>query len=144
MVLASLPVTELRAALPIGITVYQLPPAVAYVAAVVGNLLPVPIIYWFLTPTLAWLKKRFPPLHHFIERHLLRVKHQHEKEFVKWGSIGLAIFVAAPGLGTGAWTAAGLAVLFGIPLRYAFPAIAVGAMVAGLAMLAITLGVIHL
>ena len=45
--------------------------------------------------------------------------------------------------GTGAWTGALVAALLDIRLRHAFPAILLGVLIAGLLILTLTYGVIH-
>lgn len=56
---------------------------------------------------------------------------------------GLVILVAIPLPGTGAWTGALVAALLDIRLRHAFPAILLGVLIAGLLILTLTYGVIH-
>jgi uncharacterized membrane protein len=60
----------------------------------------------------------------------------------KYGSLGLATFVAIPLPMTGAWTACAVAFVFGIRGRYAFPAILAGVLLAGLIVTLSCMGVL--
>ena len=50
----------------------------------------------------------------------------------KYGPWGLFIFVAIPLPGTGAWTGSLIAAMLDIPLKKAFPAVALGVVAAGI------------
>ena len=141
---AALPVTELRAALPVAIAVYHLPVWLAFLAAILGNALPVFLIYGFLPPILRYLQTHGGCVHRWICRYLDFLDHRHRGAYERWGSMALAVFVAIPLPGTGVWTASVLAVLFGVRKRYGIPAILVGMVGAGLMVLALTQGGIAL
>lgn len=138
--LAALPVTELRAALPIAVGSFGLEAADAYVWAVVGNLLPVPFLLWLLPPTTRWVSSHWPWAHRVLESYFHRLVNRHGKRFERAGMLAVAAFVAIPLPGTGAWTACVLAVLFGIRPRYAVPGVIGGVLIAGLVVLLITNG----
>ena len=135
------PVVELRGAIPIGIAA-GLPPAVAYLTAVLGNLVPVPFILLLIRRIFDWLRetKLMGP------RIVALEKRAHLKGRVvkKYRLPGLVLLVGIPLPGTGAWTGALVAALLDIRLRSAIPAIFVGLLVAGGITLGVTLGVIHL
>ena len=59
----------------------------------------------------------------------------------KYKYLGLAIFVAIPLPGTGAWTGALAAAFLDMPLRRALPSIFIGVLIAGAAVSALTFGV---
>lgn len=61
----------------------------------------------------------------------------------KYRTIGLIILVAIPLPGTGAWTGALVADVLDLRLRTAFPAIALGVLIAGIITTAVTCGVIR-
>ena len=56
--IAVIPIAELRVALPLALAYYKLPFVIAYVVAVLGNLLPVFFILLFIGPVSDWLIKR--------------------------------------------------------------------------------------
>ena len=47
LVFAMIPIFELRGAIPAAVWGYHIHPAVAYIIAVIGNMIPVPFIYLF-------------------------------------------------------------------------------------------------
>ena len=140
--LAMLPLTELRAALPLGMTVFALDPMAAYVASVIGNAVPMVLILLFLPAVLAFAKKHSALLQRFFERFVYPLEQKHRARYQKYGRAFLFIFTAIPLPVSGVWTASVLAVLFGIDKRYAFQAIALGMLTAGLIILLIMTGVL--
>ena len=59
----------------------------------------------------------------------------------KYELLGLCILVAIPLPGTGAWTGSLVAAVFDIRLKHAFPAIALGVLIAGVIVSIVTYGV---
>ena len=138
---AMVPVIELRGAIPVGIAA-GLPPAVACVAAILGNLLPVPFIMLLVRRIFDWLRdtRFFGPKIVWLERRA----HQKGRIVRKYRLLGLVLLVGIPLPGTGAWTGALVASLLDIRLRNALPAVLLGLVIAGGITTAVTLGVIHL
>lgn len=132
------PVIELRGAIPFGVA-HGLPLWVAFVVAVIGNMVPVPFIILFLRHIFNWLRKNKKTAA-IVER-LERKAHLNGKKVEKYRNMGLFILVAIPLPGTGAWTGALVASVLDIRLRNAFPVILAGVTTAGLITLAITYGV---
>jgi len=155
------PIGELRVAIPIGMTLYQLPPATAYFVSVLGNLFVVFLILTFLGTFYRWISippsflssqkslSKFPRqiLYHFSER--LRIKRfldwlftrtrkNHQEKASRYGIYFLPFFVAIPLPLTGGWTASLLAFIFGIPFKKAFPLISLGVIMAGVIVLFLT------
>lgn len=132
-----LPVAELRVGLPFGVAL-GLPWYLAFIAAVIGNILPVPFIILFIRPLFIWIKKK-TRLSRLIER-------LEKRAFKKAGSVyryellGLFILVAIPLPGTGAWTGALVAAMLDMRLKNAFPAIILGVIMAGVLVMLITHG----
>ena len=128
LLIAMVPVVELRGAIPYGIA-QGLPVWLAFSAAVVGNILPVPLILLFIRQVFAWLRKmKF--VGHAIDR-LEKKAHVKGQMVDRYKTIGLCILVAVPLPGTGAWTGALVAALLDIRMRHAMPAIALGVIIAG-------------
>ncbi|NLA86765.1 MAG: small multi-drug export protein [Clostridiales bacterium] len=133
-----LPVIELRGAIPVGVAM-GLDPSVSTIISLVGNLLPVPFIILFIRRIFTWMKHKSRRLADIAER--LEKKAQSKGSMLYKGElIGLAIFVAIPLPGTGAWTGALIAAILGMRLKAALPAIAAGVFVAGLIIFGITYG----
>ncbi len=139
--MSMVPVLELRGAIPAGIAA-GLPPAAAFVTAVIGNLVPVPFIMLLIRRVFALLR-RSPVLNEKID---WLESHAHLKGRVvrKYRLPGLIILVGTPLPGTGAWTGALVAALLDIRLRDALPAILLGLVIAGGITTAVTMGLIHL
>ena len=138
---AMVPVIELRGAIPVGVAA-GLPPAVACVTAILGNLLPVPFIMLLVRRIFDWLRdtRFFGPKIAWLERRA----HLKGRLVRKYRLLGLVILVGIPLPGTGAWTGALVAALLDIRLRTALPAILLGLLIAGGITTAVTLGVVHL
>ena len=138
---AMIPVVELRGAIPVGVAA-GLPPAVACVTAILGNLLPVPFIMLLARRVFNWLRdtRLFGPKIVWLERRA----HLKGRIVRKYRLPGLVVLVAIPLPGTGAWTGALVASLLDIRLRNALPAILAGLVIAGGITTAVTLGLIQL
>ncbi len=139
--MAMVPVVELRGAIPAGIAA-GLPPAAAFAAAVLGNLVPVPFII-LLSRRVFDRLRRTRTLGPWILR-IERRTHLKGRIVRKYRLMGLVIFVAIPLPGTGAWTGALIAALLDIRLRHALPALLAGVLAAGVLVTLLTLGVIRL
>lgn len=134
-----LPILELRGAL-IAASLLGVPWQVAAPLAVVGNLLPVPFIIYFIESILNFLAIR-GPIQKIASKLIQKGRAGGEKMLAKYPNqlmLGLFLFVAIPLPGTGAWTGALIAALLGLPPRKSILPIALGTMVACLLMLLLT------
>ena len=129
VIISALPVVELRLALPIAINVFHMAWYKAYCLAVIGNLLPVPILLLFLD-SLAKLVGRAEMGRRVVNWVFERTRRQ-GKRIERYEKIGLTLFVAIPLPVTGAWTGSIAAFLLGLKFRYAFLSILVGVIIAG-------------
>ena len=138
---AMVPVLELRGAIPLGIAA-GLPPALACAAAILGNLVPAPLIILLARRVADFLRgtRFFGPRIDWLERRA----HLKGRLVRKYRLLGLVILVGIPLPGTGAWTGSLVAAALNIRMRHALPAIALGLVAAGLVTTALTLGVVHL
>jgi len=127
--IAASPISELRGAIPIAVSIYDFPWYYAFVFGIVGNLLPVPFILLFLDTIVQLLSKVYffdRILKWFFERTRKR-----GKIIERYERIGLALFVAIPFPITGAWTGSIAAVLLGLKFRHAILSISIGVLIAG-------------
>lgn len=137
--MAMVPVIELRGAIPYGAGLAGLPIWQAALLAVLGNLLPVPLLIIFTRDIFAWLRKKSPKLNSLVER--MEQRADRKKDVVlKYEFWGLMILVAIPLPGTGAWTGALVAAMMDMQLKRAFPAIALGVVVAAFIVTWLTYG----
>ena len=121
------PIVELRGAIPIS-QGFGLPLLQSYIICVIGNMLPVPVIFFFARKVLIWGKdKKF--IGGFFTWCLDKGERGGEKLKEKAGKglyVALLLFVGIPLPGTGAWTGSLIAALLGIRFKKAFPAIMLG------------------
>ena len=99
------PIVELRGAIPIS-QGFGLPLLQSYIICVIGNMLPVPVIFFFARKVLIWGKdKKF--IGGFFTWCLDKGERGGEKLKEKAGKglyVALLLFVGIPLPGTGAWT----------------------------------------
>ena len=137
--LAMVPVFELRGAIPVGVAA-GLPFWIVFITAILGNLLPVPFLILFTRRVFEWLRKKSA----FLERLVSRLEKKaaaKEDLLKKYELLGLCILVAIPLPGTGAWTGSLVAAVLDIRLKHAFPAIALGVLIAAVIVSVVTYGV---
>ncbi len=137
-IVSMVPIVELRGGIPFGVAL-GLSHWAAWLAAVVGNMIPLPFIVVYIRRIFQWLRKNFPSLNRMIEK-LERKAHLKGRKVTKYKYLGLAIFVAIPLPGTGGWTGALVAAFLDMPLRKALPALFTGVLVAGFLVTGITFG----
>lgn len=133
-----IPVVELRGGIPFGVAL-GLPIWAAFLAAVAGNLVPVPFIIVYIRRILQWLRRHFPRLDSLVDA-LERKAHLKGRKVTRYKYLGLFLLVAIPLPGTGAWTGSLVAAFLDMPLRKALPPICCGVLTAGLLITFITHG----
>ena len=129
------PIVELRGAIPIAVG-KGLPLVPSYVLAVIGNMIPVPFIYFFARKLLEWGKDK-PVIGRFFTFCLEKGKAGGEKLQQKAGRglfWALLIFVGIPLPGTGAWTGTLAASLLDIGFKKSVVAVMLGVLLAGIIM----------
>lgn len=126
------PVLELRAAIPLGYLTYHLSIYEAVIVASLGGIFSAGLIIYLLPLIVEFTDKHVPFFHRILQRIFLytRTKHSHRMEI--FGEIALVIFVAIPIPGSGAWTGALLAYLFGLPRYLALWLISLGVFLSGI------------
>jgi uncharacterized membrane protein len=129
IIIAALPFIELRGAIPFGVNLLEMPWYTVFPLAVIGNLLPVPVILLFVEFASRELS-RLPFFKRFFER-LFTMTRQKSGIIRKYKYIGLALFVAVPLPVTGAWTGSLAAVLLSIERKWAAISVAAGVLIAG-------------
>ena len=136
VLVSMLPVVELRGGIPFGVAAGLSMPA-AFLAAFLGNMLPVPFLILFVRRLFSWLKAHVPFVRGVVD--WLEQRTEKKKEAVlKYQTWGLFLFVAIPLPGTGAWTGAMIAAALDMRLSKAVPAITAGVMAAGFIITCIT------
>ncbi len=130
------PIVELRGAIPIAESM-SLNIFAYYPIAIIGNMLPVPIIYLFARKILEWGKdKKF--IGKFFTWCLEKGKKGGEKLKATAGNSGifwaLLLFVGIPLPGTGAWTGTLAASLLDLDFKTSILAVSLGVILAGVIM----------
>lgn len=138
MLVSMIPVVELRGAIPFGVGM-GLAHWEAFLASVVGNLIPIPFIIVYIRRIFKWLRERSEGLNALVNR-LEERAHLKGKTFARYRTLGLCLFVAIPLPGTGAWTGALAAAFLDMRLRDAMPSIFIGVIMAGFIVTGITYG----
>ncbi len=145
MLLSALPITELRASIPVAFTVmsetWNWPWWKVYLLAVAGNMLPVPFILMLLGPVSRWLS-RWKVFDRFFTWLFERTRNRVGPHIKKYEALGLTLFVAIPLPVTGAWTGSVAAFIFDLPRRKAIPSIFLGVLIAGAIITLIMKGVL--
>jgi len=138
LLVAMVPVIELRGAIPIGVA-YGLNFWVSIGLSIIGNLLPVPFLILFTRHVFEWLRSLSSRLDTFVSKLEQRAEKKSEvvQRYAFWG---LVILVAIPLPGTGAWTGSLVAAMLNMKLRRAFPAVALGVLIAGIIVAFVTYG----
>lgn len=140
LIMGMTPVVELRGAIPFGLTM-GLDPVSCYIAAVIGNCIPIPFIILFIEHVFRIMRKISPKFGSLVDK--LEKRAEEKSDVVqKYALWGLVILVAIPLPGTGAWTGSLVAALMNIPLRKSGPACVLGVLIAGVIVMAVSTGVI--
>lgn len=128
--LATLPVIELRGAIPVGYWL-RLHPVRLTILSVLGNMVPVPFIILYLKKLATFLSQNSASATRIMDLLFERARRKAAPvEEFQW--LGLMLFVAVPFPGTGAWTGAFIASVLGMPFWSGFTANFVGVVLAGL------------
>lgn len=138
-IISLMPILELRGGL-IAAALLGLNVIPAFIICLIGNLLPLPFILWFITPIFKKLRetKLFSKFINKIENKALSKKEKIEKaEF-----LGLLLFVGIPLPGTGGWTGSLIAALIGMDKKKALLAATCGVLLAGLIVSSVSFGLL--
>lgn len=140
--ISMVPLIELRGAIPYAIG-FQLPVLPSYIVAIIGNMLPVPIIFFFARKVLEWGADK-PVIGKFFTFCLEKGHKGGEKLQSKAGKglyWALFLFVGIPLPGTGAWTGTLAASILDMDFKKSVGAIISGVVLAGVIMGVLSAGV---
>lgn len=138
LLLAMAPISELRAAIPVGI-IFGLPFWKVFLISFFGNLIPVIFILLFLESVSIFLSRKSKFFKNFFEWLFKKTRKKASPKIKKYEEIGLVLFVAIPLPVTGGWAGSVAAFLLGIPFKVAFPLISLGVLIAGIIVSSLTL-----
>ncbi len=140
--ISMVPLIELRGAIPYAV-LFDLPLLPSYILAVIGNMLPVPVIFFFARKVLLWGMDK-PVIGGFFTWCVNKGERGGEKLQATAGKglyWALLIFVGIPLPGTGAWTGTLAASFLNMDFKKSVLAVMGGVVLAGLIMGAASLGV---
>ena len=144
--LSMVPILELRFAVPFAVGM-DLPYIPALITCVIGNMVPVPIIYLFARKFLIWgAKQKY--IGKFCAKFLEKGEKAGRKIVAATGRGGtflaLMLFVGIPVPGTGAWTGTLAASLLDLGPKTTAAAVSLGVIMAGVIMAVASGGVFHI
>ena len=141
--ISMVPLIELRGAMVYAVGM-NLPEIPALIVCVIGNMLPVPIIYFFARKVLLWGADK-PYIGKFFRFCLEKGEHAGNKLVASAGRRGLflalLLFVGIPLPGTGAWTGTLGASFLKMGIRSTTAAVSLGVVLAGIIMTLLSHGV---
>lgn len=129
------PLVELRGAIPYS-QVMGLPILQSYIVCIIGNMLPVPVIYLFARKVLEWGADK-PVIGGFFSFCLEKGEKGGKKLQEKAGRglfLALLLFVGIPIPGTGAWTGTLAASILDMDFKSSVAAVMLGVLLAGVIM----------
>jgi len=144
--ISMVPLIELRGAIPVALGM-GLPTIPAIIVCVIGNILPVPIIYFFARKFLLWgARQRF--IGKICNFFVVKGERAGQKLVAKAGRgglfIALMLFVGIPLPGTGAWTGALGASFLNMGIKSTALAVSLGVIIAGIIMATVSLLGLHI
>jgi uncharacterized membrane protein len=125
----------------VGYFSFHLPIGWVTLVAVFSNIVSVGIVLWLLPIITKLCEKHSPSFHKFLERIYAKTRTKHSHNIQVWGEIFLIFFVAVPVPGSGGWTGALIAFLFGVRYRTAMKLISIGLLIGGIIVATLTIGV---
>jgi len=148
--ISMIPLIELRGAIPIALASdevnllglslhgFGLPIFWSYLVCIIGNMLPVPFIYWFALAVLKWGSSKKIPLFSKFCRFCLEKGNKGGKKLQEKAGRGLYfalfLFVGIPLPGTGAWTGTLAASILEMDFKKSIIAVVAGVILAGIIM----------
>jgi len=138
--MAATPIVEVRGSVPFGILSLGLPATKVVLISILGSILPIIPLLWFLN-TLTERLRKIASFDKFFEWLFTRTRSK-SKIIEEFELVGLTLFVAIPFPGTGVWTGTVAAYLLGLPLLPTFICATIGTTIASLILWAASAGII--
>lgn len=138
--ISMVPLVELRGAIPFS-QGFGLPIIQSYIICIIGNMLPVPIIYLFARKVLEWGADK-PVIGKFFTWCLDKGHKGGKKLQEKAGKglfVALLLFVGIPVPGTGAWTGTLAASILDMDFKSTVAAVMLGVLLAGVIMMVVSM-----
>lgn len=140
-IISVLPILELRGGL-LAASLLEVDPLVAYILSIIGNILPVPFILFFIKRIIDWLRKSKVNFFKKIAIFLDEKVEKNKEKIEKYGYLGLILFVGVPLPGTGAWTGCLLAAVLDMDRKKSFACVVCGVLMASIIMMILSYGIV--
>jgi len=139
-IISLMPILELRGGL-IAASLMDAPMLPSFLVCLIGNIIPIPFILWFISLIFYFLKKKSSKLGKLVIK--LENKANSKKEQIeRLKYLGLVLFVGIPLPGTGAWTGCLIAALLGMDKKKSAISAVLGVIMAGIIMLIFSYGIL--
>lgn len=146
-IISMVPMVELRGAIPVAVGWLELNPLKSIAVCAVGNMLPVPVIYFYARKFLLWgLDKPYigGVCRFFHEKGEIAGQRLSASKWGRFGMIAaLTAFVGIPVPGTGAWTGTLGASFLGMGTKETAFSVSLGVLIAALIMAVLSVVGIH-
>ena len=129
--IALIPVTELRASIPLAIKIYGLAPLAAWFYSVAGTFFAMVLIVFLLDPISKFFSKYIPIFEKFFSWLFEHTRKKAGSKMEKYGSWAIFILAATPIPLLGGVTGALAAFVFGVQYRKSLPLMLTGTMLSG-------------
>ncbi len=131
LLIAAVPVTELRVAIPVAYKIYNLSALAAWFYSVLGTYVVMVIIVILLEPLANFLSCYFSLFKRFFNWLFEHTRKRANHKFEKYGVWAVFVLAAIPVPFLGGMTGALAAFLFGVPLHKSLPLLLLGTMLSG-------------
>lgn len=129
--LSMLPLTELRGSIPLAMAAFKMSPWQAFAYSLAGNAFISIVLIYILEPVTNFLRKHLKFIDDICKWLFKRTRHKYNKKMSELGHIALLIFVAIPLPGSGGWSGALIAHVFGVKKKLSVPIVLAGLIIAG-------------
>lgn len=139
-IISLMPILELRGGL-LAASLLGLDPIPSYIISVLGNVIPIPLILWFMASILKWMKgrKKLKKIALWLDKKV----EKNRSKIEKYGFWGLVLFVGIPLPGTGAWTGCLVASVLEMDKKKSFLAAMLGVIMASIIMMFLSFGLLR-
>lgn len=142
--IAAIPITELRAAIPIAYEKFGLSAFSSWFWSVLGTFSAMALIVLLLDPIANFLSRHFAVFKKFFEWLFEHTRKRANGKMEKYGEWAIFILAATPVPFIGGYSGALAAFVFGIPRKISLPLLLLGSMVSGWIVLVVTMGIVKI
>lgn len=141
-IISLMPILELRGGL-LAASLLGLDPLPSYIISMIGNILPIPFILWFMNAILKWMRNSKFKKINSVAKWLDKKVKKHKGQIEKFGFWGLVLFVGIPLPGTGAWTGCLIASVLEMDKKKSLLAALIGVVMASIIMMILSFGLLR-